>query len=71
MLVVSAELGYWYLQWKKVIKNDRDFGIVCGRDTFYRDFRDSGVSGIETGCLVEIPMRFVISLVLWSKVRER
>jgi hypothetical protein len=66
--VVSAELGYWYLQWKKVIKNDRDFGIVCGRDTFYRDFRDSG---IEIGCLVKIPMRFVISLVLWSKVRER
>ncbi len=23
------------------------------------------------GCLVEIPMRFVISLVLWSRVRER
>jgi len=71
MLVSGIELGYWFLQWKKVIESVRDFGIVCGRDTFYRDFRDSGVSGIEIGCLVEITMRFVISLVLWSRVRER
>jgi hypothetical protein len=56
---------------EKIIESVRDFGIVCGRDTFYRDFRDSGVIGIEIGCLVEIPMRFVISLVLWSRVRER
>ena len=71
MIVSGIELGYWFLQWKKVIESVRDFGIVCGRDTLCRDFRDSGVIGIEIGCLVEIPMRFVISLVLWSRVRER
>jgi len=56
---------------EKIIESVRDFGIVCGRDTLCRDFRDSGVIGIEIGCLVEIPMRFVISLVLWSRVRDR
>jgi hypothetical protein len=71
MLVSGIELVYWFLKWKKIIESVRDFGIVCGRDTFYRDFRYSGVIGIEIGCLVEIPMRFVISLVLWSRVRDR
>ncbi len=42
-----------FLQWKKVIESVRDFGIVCGRDTIYRDFRDSRVNGIEIGCLFE------------------
>ena len=49
----TVKLGYWFLQWKKVIESVRDFGTVCGRDTFYRDFRDSGVSRIEIGCLFE------------------
>jgi hypothetical protein len=40
MLVSGIELGYWFLQWKKVIES-------------VRNFRDSGVSGIETGCLFE------------------
>ena len=53
MIVSGIELGYWFLQWKKVIESVRDFGIVCDRDTIYRDFRDSRVSGIEIGCLFE------------------
>ena len=53
MLVGGIELVYWFLQWKKVIESVRDFGIVCDRDTIYRDFRDSRVSGIEIGCLFE------------------
>ena len=53
MLVSGIELGYWFLQWKKVIESVRDFGIVCGRDTLCRDFRDGGVSGIEIGSLFE------------------
>ena len=32
MIVSGIELGYWFLQWKKVIESVRDFGIVCGRD---------------------------------------
>ncbi len=46
-------VGGLLLQWKKFIESVRDFGIVCGRDTIYRDFRDSRVSGIEIGCLFE------------------
>ncbi len=53
-------LGYWFLQWKKVIESVRDFGIVCGRDTFYRDFRDSGNSGIEIGWLSGLPTTYLI-----------
>ncbi len=42
----TVELVYWFLQWKKNIESVRDFRIVCGRDTIYRDFRESRVSGI-------------------------